>query len=222
MKVKNRMSENPRTVSLDTSVHEAMALMKSSNIRRLPVVEKDKVVGIVTIADLNQASPSSATTLSKHELNYLLAKTKIKDILPKNQKVITINPENYIETAARIMRENKVSGLPVIDDHGKLVGVITETDIFDALIDVLGVTRAHSRIDFYTADRPGTVAEITTMIAAKGKNIVNTVAFFDNKKEMYKMVIRLEELDCQDVVDELKARGLEVESVIIKQEGKDS
>ena len=219
MKVKNRMSENPRTVSLDSSVHEAMALMKSSNIRRLPVVEKDKVVGIVTIADLNQASPSSATTLSKHELNYLLAKTKIRDILPKNQKVITINPENYIETAARIMRENKVSGLPVIDDNGKLVGVITETDIFDALIDVLGVTRVHSRIDFYTADRPGTVAEITTMIAEKGKNIVNTVAFFDKKKDMYKMVIRLEELDCQDVVDELKARGLEVESVIIKQEG---
>ncbi|MGI6549157.1 MAG: CBS and ACT domain-containing protein [Syntrophomonadales bacterium] len=218
MKVKNRMSENPRTVTLDTSVHEAMALMKANNIRRLPVIDKDKVIGIVTIADLNQASPSSATTLSKHELKYLLAKTKIKDILPKNQKVITISPENYIETAARIMRENKVSGLPVIDDKGKLVGVITETDLFDALIDVLGVTRIHSRIDFYTADRPGTVAEITTMIAEKGKNIVNTVAFYDKKKDMYKMVIRLEELDCQDVVDELKARGLEVESVIIKQE----
>ncbi len=219
MKVKNRMSENLRTVSMDTSVHEAMALMKSNNIRRLPVIEKDQVVGIVTIADLNQASPSSATTLSKHELKYLLAKTTIKDILPKNQTVITINPENYIETAARVMRENKVSGLPVIDDRGKLVGVITETDIFDALIDVLGVTRVHSRIDFYTADRPGTVAEITTMIAEKGKNIVNTVAFYDKKKGMYKMVIRLEELECQDVVDELKARGLEVESVIIKQEG---
>ena len=118
MKVKNRMSENPRTVTLDTSVHEAMALMKANNIRRLPVIDKDKVIGIVTIADLNQASPSSATTLSKHELKYLLAKTKIKDILPKNQKVITISPENYIETAARIMRENKVSGLPVIDDKG--------------------------------------------------------------------------------------------------------
>lgn len=219
MKVKNRMSENPLTVTLDTSIHEAMNLMKTNNIRRLPVVEKNKVVGIVTIVDLNQASPSSATTLSKHELKYLLAKTKIKDILPKNQKVITISPENYIETAARIMRENKISGLPVVDDKGSLVGIITETDIFDALIDILGVTRVHSRIDFYTADRPGTVAEITTMIAEKGKNIVNTVAFYDKKKDMYKMVIRLEELDCQDVVDALRERGLEVESVIIKHEG---
>jgi len=218
MKVKNRMSENPRTVNLDTSVHEAFSLMKAHNIRRLPVVDKGKVVGIVTIADLNRASPSSATTLSKHELKYLLAKTKIKDILPKNHKVITIGPDNYIETAARVMRENKIGALPVIDDQGKLVGIITETDIFDALIDVLGVTRAHSRIDFYTSDRPGTIAEITTMIAQKGKNIINTVAFFDKKKDMYKMVIRLEELDCQDVVEALIERGLEVESVIIKQE----
>ena len=119
------------------------------------------------------------------------------------------------------MRENKVSGLPVIDESGQLVGIITETDIFDALIDVLGVTRVHSRIDFYTVDRPGTVAEITTMIAEKGKNIINLVAFYDKKRDMYKMVIRLEELDCQDVVDALKERSLEVESVIIKQEGAD-
>ncbi|NLV16913.1 MAG: CBS domain-containing protein [Syntrophomonadaceae bacterium] len=217
MQVKNRMTENPKAVGLETNVIEALALMNDSNIRRLPVMEKDKVVGIVTITDLNRASPSSATTLSKHELNYLLAKTKIKDILPGNQKVITIGPNNYIETAARLMRENKVSGLPVVDDNGILVGIITETDVFDALIDVLGVTSPHTRIDFYTLDRPGTVAEITTMIAEKGKNIVNTVAYYDNKKKMYKMVIRLEELDCQDVVDALKERGLQVESVIIKE-----
>ncbi len=218
MKVKNRMSENPKKVTLDSSIHEAFSLMKANNIRRLPVVDKDKVVGIVTIADLNQASPSSATTLSKHELNYLLAKIRIRDILPKDHKVITIGPDNYIETAARVMWENKIGGLPVIDETGKLVGIITETNIFDALIDVLGVTRPHSRIDFYTSDRPGTIAEITGMIAQKGKNIVNTVAFFDKKKEMYKMVIRLEELECQDVVKALKERGLEVESVIIRQE----
>lgn len=221
MKVKNRMSENPHTVTLDTSIHEAMSMMKNNSIRRLPIVDNNRVVGIVTVSDLNRASPSSATTLSKHELKYLLARTKIRDILTKTQQVITIGPENYIETAARIMRENKVSGLPVIDESGQLVGIITETDIFDALIDVLGVTRVHSRIDFYTVDRPGTVAEITTMIAEKGKNIINLVAFYDKKRDMYKMVIRLEELDCQDVVDALKERSLEVESVIIKQEGAD-
>lgn len=215
MKVKNRMTENPRTVGLDSSVTEAFSLMKENNIRRLPVVDKEKVVGIVTITDLNQASPSMATTLSIHELNYLLAKTKIKDVLPKKQKLITIGPENYIETAARLMRINKVSGLPVIDENEKLVGIITETDIFDAFIDILGVSRPHTRIDFYTSDRPGTIAGITGMIAEKGKNIVNTVVFFDKKKNKYKMVIRIEELECQDVVEALKDRGHEVESVII-------
>lgn len=215
MKVKNRMSESPKTVGLDSSVTEAFSLMKENSIRRLPVVDKGKVVGIVTITDLNQATPSMATTLSIHELNYLLAKTKIRDVMPKRQKLITIGPENYVETAARLMREYKVSGLPVIDDDEKLVGIITETDIFDAFIDILGVTRPHTRIDFYTSDRPGTIAGITGMIAEKGKNIVNTVVFFDKKKNKYKMVIRIEELDCQDVVEALKDRGHEVESVII-------
>ncbi len=218
MKVRDRMSEKLKTVGMDSSVTEAFSLMKENNIRRLPVVDKDKVVGIVTLTDLNQASPSSATTLSIHELNYLLAKTKIKDILPKKQKLITIGPNNYIETAAKLMRENKVSGLPVVDENEKLVGIVTETDIFDAFIDILGVKRTHTRIDFYTSDRPGTIAEITGMIAQKGKNILNTVVFFDKKKNMYKMVVRLEELDCEDVVEALKDRGHEVESVIITQE----
>jgi acetoin utilization protein AcuB len=209
------MTENPHTVSLDSSVTEAFSLMKENNIRRLPVVDKSKVIGIITISDLNQATPSMATTLSIHELNYLLAKTKIKDVLPKKQKLITIGPENYIETAAKLMRINKVSGLPVIDDQENLVGIITETDLFDAFIDILGVYRPHTRIDFYTSDRPGTIAGITGLIAEKGKNILNTVVFYDKKKSKYKMVIRIEELDCQDVVEALKDRGHEVESVII-------
>lgn len=217
MKVKDRMTQNPITATRETSIQEAMATMNSHSIRRLPIVQDKKLVGIVALSDLKQASPSNATTLSKHELNYLLAKTTIKDILPRNQKVITIDPENYIETAARVMRENKVSGLPVVDDQGNLVGIITETDLFSSLIDILGVTRPHSRIDFFAADRPGTVAEITSMIAEKGKNIVNIVGFHDQKKDLYKLVIRLEELDVQDVVEDLQKRGLEVESVIVKQ-----
>ncbi len=218
MKVRNRMSEKPRTVGMDSSVTEAFSLMKENNIRRLPVVEKDRVVGIVTLTDLNQASPSTATTLSIHELNYLLAKTKIKDILPKKQKLVTISPNDYIETAARLMREYKISGLPVVDENQKLVGIVTETDIFDAFIDILGVKRTHTRIDFYTSDRPGTIAEITGLVAQTGKNILNTVVFFDKKKNMYKMVLRIEELNCEDVIEGLKNRGYEVESVIIQQE----
>jgi len=214
VKVRDRMSENVKTVTMDTSINEAFSLMKENNIRRLPVVEKSKLVGIITLSDLNRASPSSATSLSIHELNYLLAKTKIKDIVPKKQQVITVGPDNYIETAAKLMRSNRISALPVLDQE-RLVGIVTETDIFDALIDILGVKKTHSRIDLYTSDRPGTIAAITGMIAAQGKNILNTVVYFDAKKDQYKMIVRLEELDCEDVVEALKKLGYEVESVII-------
>jgi len=217
MKVRDRMSENVRTVGMDTNINEAFSVMKEKNIRRLPVVEKGKLMGIITLSDLNQAAPSSATTLSIHELNYLLAKTTIKDVLPKKQQVITIGPENYIETAAKVMRKNRISGLPVIENN-QLVGIVTETDIFDAFIDILGVKKTHSRIDLFTADRPGTIAAITGMIAEKGKNILNTVVYFDAKKDQYKMIVRIEELDNEDVVAELKKSGYEVESVIVSSE----
>jgi acetoin utilization protein AcuB len=218
MKVKERMTGNVITVDLDTSLNDAFQLLKENNIRRLPVMSKGKVIGIVTISDLNRAAPSAATSLSIHEINYLLMKTKIKDIIPKKQKLISIKPDTYIETAAKTMRINHISSLPVIDDNGKLVGIVTETDIFDALIDILGVKRIHSRIDFYTMERQGTLAEITGMIAAKGKNIINTVAYFDEKKGLYKLIIRMEELEVDDVIQELKKRGFEVESVIVREE----
>ncbi|KUG04745.1 cbs domain protein [hydrocarbon metagenome] len=218
MKVKERMTEKVITVDLECSLTEAFFLLKENNIRRLPVMDKSHLVGIITLSDLNKAAPSTATSLSMHEINYLLMKTKINDILPKKQKVISISPDNYIETAAKLMRQNRISGLPVISENGTLAGIVTETDIFDALIDILGVKRTHSRIDFYTSERQGALAEIVGMIAAKGKNILNTVAYYDEKKGLYKLIFRLEELEVDDVLQELDMRGYEVESVIVRQE----
>ncbi len=217
MKVKERMTIGVKTVQMDTSVAEAFRLMKENNIRRLPVMDKNKLVGIVTLTDLNQAAPSTATTLSIHELNYLLAKTKIKDILPKKQRVVTVSPENYIETAAKIMRSKKVSGLPVLDNE-KLVGIVTETDIFDALIDILGVKKAHSRIDLYVRERPGTLAEIIAIIANNGINILNTVVYYEDKKDKYKIILRLESLENEAVIKELESKGYEIESIIVRSE----
>jgi acetoin utilization protein AcuB len=214
MKVKERMTTGVITVNLDTSVTEAFRLMKENNIRRLPVMDANEVIGIVTMADLNQASPSAATSLSIHELNYLLAKTKIKDILPKKQQLFTVSSDSYIETAAKIMRKNRISSLPVIDD-GKLVGIVTETDIFGALIDILGVNESHSRIDLYVPSGPGSLAEITGLIAGRGINIINAVVYYDDKKFRYKTIIRIEELNCDDLVKELKNKGYEIESVIV-------
>lgn len=215
MKVKDRMNSNVKTVTLDSGINEAFSLMKESNIRRLPVMDQGKTVGIVTLSDLNRAAPSFATSLSIYELNYLLARIKIRDVLPKGQKLLTVQSDTYIETAARLMRDHKVSGLPVVDD-GQLVGIITETDLFDALIDILGVHHAHTRVDFIVKDRPGPIAEITGLIAARGINITNIVVYFDEKKGQYRVILRLEEIDCQPIIDEMKAKGYEIESVHVR------
>lgn len=215
MKVKERMAADVKTVDMDSSITEAFRLMKENNIRRLPVMDKGKLAAIVTLSDLNQAAPSSATSLSIHELNYLLAKTKIREIIPKKQKLLSISPEAYIETAAKIMRENTVSGLPVVD-NGKLVGIVTETDIFDAFIDILGVRKTHTRIDFYVKDRPGSLAEVTGLVAARNISIINTVVYYDEKKGKYKMILRIEDLDYEPVLKDLKGKGYEIDSVLVK------
>lgn len=214
MKVKDRMSTNVKTATMDTSLNEALRMMQDYKIRRLPIMEKTRLVGIVTLTDLNRAAPSQATSLSIHEINYLLAKTKIKDIVPKKQQVVTVSSENYIETAAKLMRQHTISGLPVVDD-GILVGIVTETDIFDALIDILGVKRPHSRIDLYVPEGPGSLAEVTGIIASQGINIVNAVLYYDESKKLYKTIIRVEELDCQPVVEELKGHGYQIDSVLV-------
>lgn len=213
MKVKDRMSKNVLTISLDSSINEAFRLMKERNIRRLPVMEKERLVGIITLSDLNKAAPSQATSLSIFELNYLLAKTRVKDIFSPEKELHTVGPEDYIEVAAKLMLDQQVSGLPVVDD-GRLVGIITETDLFRALIDILGVKRPHTRIDALIADGPGGLAEITGIMAARGINIINTVMYYEPVLDKYKIQLRIEELDFGPVVEELKAKNYTIESVI--------
>lgn len=142
-----------------------------------------------------------------------MARTRIRDIVPKKQQLLTVDPEDYIETAAKIMRDKKVSGLPVVQ-NGKLAGIITETDIFGALIDILGVHTPHTRIDFIAKDRPGSLAEITGLIGARGINISNIVVYFDEKLEKYKVILRMETLDYQPVIDDMISKGYEIDSVL--------
>ena len=119
MKVKDMMSTDVLTINLDTNINEAFRIMKEKKVRRLPVMDRGKLVGIITLSDLNRAAPSAATSLSIHELNYLLARTKVKDIFPPTAKRHRF-PET-IETAAKLM-QHRISSLPVMDGE-KLVGI---------------------------------------------------------------------------------------------------
>lgn len=129
--VRDWMTPNPITIDPKTTLPEAHKLMKECHIRRLPVVDRGKLVGIVTLGDIREAEPSDATALSIFELNYLIARLTVDRIMTRNP--ITIKPEADIREAAQVMLEHKIGGLPVVEND-KLVGIITESDIFRVLV----------------------------------------------------------------------------------------
>ena len=129
--VRDWMTANPVTIGTKTSLHDAHALMKEKRVRRLLVVEDDRLVGIVTLGDVREAEPSSATSLSIFELHYLLAKLTIDEIMTKDP--LTVAADAIIRDAAKLMMDQKIGGLPVVDGSA-LVGIITESDIFRVLV----------------------------------------------------------------------------------------
>jgi len=150
--VKDWMSQPVQVVSPDTYVGEAYNLVMQKNIRRLPVVDRDQLVGIVTLGDLREARPSRATSLSIYELNYLLSKLTVGQVMTHHP--YTVTPETPIQEATRIMLQRKVSGLPVVDENQQVTGVITESDVFRMLI---------NRWDYFTVQHidPGLVASLS-------------------------------------------------------------
>jgi acetoin utilization protein AcuB len=134
--VKDWMSREVITISPDTSLPEAHRLMITKKIRRLPVVEAGRLVGMVTRGDIRGAEPSGATSLSIWEINYLLSKLRIGEIMTQNP--ITILLDKTISEAAQVMLENKISGLPVVTTDGQIVGIITESDIFRLVVQQWG------------------------------------------------------------------------------------
>lgn len=130
-RVKNWMTRDPVVISPKTALPEAYRLMKERRVRRLPVVDRDQLVGIVTLGDVREASPSDATSLSIYELNYLLTRLSVDQIM--SREVLTVGPETTIREAARLMLENKIGGLPVVE-NGKVVGILTESDIFRMIV----------------------------------------------------------------------------------------
>lgn len=183
MYVRQFMTSQVFTVSPDDNVADTMALMREKKINRLPVVQKGKLVGIVTDGDLREVSPSPATTLSIFELNYLVAKTSIRDVAVK--KVITCTPDTKLEDAALLMRDHGIGALPVLD-HEKLVGIITETDIFDTFLDMMGFRSPGDRMVIETKDEVGVMVDLTSIIKDYDVNITSLAVYHlkDNKVQI--------------------------------------
>lgn len=169
MFVRNHMTSNPITVGPDFSFPEAVGILRRNKIRRLPVLEKGKLIGIVVEKDLLSNQPSPATTLSIHEMYALLERLRVRQIM--SRPVYTVEGDCPVEEAARIMVEHKIGCLPIMEGE-KLVGIITETDIFKTLVEVLGGQESGTRLTVRLPDRLGELARISSLIAEAGGNIV--------------------------------------------------
>lgn len=207
MFVINRMTKNPMTVTADTKVDEVAHLMKKHNFRRLPVVDDGKLVGFLSDSDLMRVAPSPATTLSKYEINSLLAKICVRDIMKKD--VVSVNVDATIEEAALIMYKNKIGGMPVVSNMGAVVGVITETDIFKTFVDVMGLADGKTRITLEVTDKIGVVKDIAEIFGQVGVSIDSLITCKkeDNK---YEIVIRGDITNIDDIKAKLEAKGYKV------------
>jgi len=192
--VENWMNPNVITVDADDSMLDATKLLKEHNIRHLPVLEKGKLVGVITDRDLKRASPSDATSLEAHELLYLIANIKVREIMTKNP--ITV-PYNYtIEEAAEILLQAKISGMPVVDKDGDVIGTITQTDLFKVLISLTGVGKKGVQFAFLLEDRAGSIKEVADIIRSYGGRMASILSSYEKAPEGHRYVyIRMYDVD---------------------------
>ena len=162
MLVKNWMSKDVITVAADDSMQNAIYLLQEKNIKILPVVDNGNLVGIITDRDLKRASPSDATTLDMHELLFLISKIKIRELMKKPVHTVPLN--FTIEEAAAILLEKRISGLPVVDEDGRLAGIITRSDIFRLIISLTGFGKKGIQIALRIKDMPGPIKEVRELV----------------------------------------------------------
>lgn len=198
MLIRDWMASDVMTVDENTSMMKALHLMKENNIRRLPVMSRGSLVGIISDRDLKEASPSKATTLDVHELYYLLAEIKVKEIMTKDP--FTIYADETVERAAVIMLEHKVSGLPVINKQKELVGLITQSDVFRAFVNITGIYKGGTQFAFSLDDLPGSIKEVADTIREYGGRIVSILSSTDMALEGTRNVyIRIRDMNPEEL-----------------------
>lgn len=208
MRIKDVMTKNPFTVDSETLVLDAQKIMQENNIRRLPVVDKGKLVGIVTQHDLLRAAPSPATSLSIYELNYLLSKMKVKELMTKNP--VTVSPDTPFEEALRLGQEKKIGSFPVMD-KGKLVGITTESDIVRVLARVLGLREEGSKITIEgIGGKLGDLKKIISIVDQHKTIILSMMSLPRPEKNDWMIMLRIKTKKSGPIVTDLKKAGLKV------------
>ncbi len=209
MLVKNWMSKKVITVEVDDSMQNAIYILQEKDIKMLPVMEKGEIVGIITDRDLKKASPSDATTLDMHELLFLISKIKIRDLMKKS--VYTVQPDCTVEEAAAVLLEKKISGLPVVDENSRLLGIITRSDLFRVIISLTGLGKKGVQFAIRIKDMPGPIKEVRELIHEYGGRTASIFSSWDNAPPDYmNTYFRVYQIDRQklpSLLDRIKEKG---------------
>ncbi len=208
MIIERRMTRNPVTANPDMSVSDASALMKREKVHRLPVLDKDKkLVGIITEKDILYASPSPVSTLSIHEMAYLLSPLTVKKLMTRD--VVTIDKNITVEEAARLMVDQDLSSLPVLE-NGKLIGIVSKSDLFKILLELFGARHYGVRLSFLVEDKPGTIAEITSLLASNNVDIIAMGTFMGTDSTNAVCTIKMQGVTMDKAIDLVKPMVLEI------------
>lgn len=211
MSVRDFMAKNVVVAQPETPIFDAIDLMKQHDIHRLPVVKNDRLVGLITEGIIAEAMPSKATSLSVYEANYLLNKTTVGDVM--EQKVLTISPDALLEDAIYTMRKNNVGVLPVIEAD-KVVGIITNNDIFDAFLKITGYNDGGTRVTLQIKDdHPGVLADLAKLLADHEFSILTIVV---NRMELTTIVeLQVESRNVEQVKQVLEQGGYLVTDAVL-------
>lgn len=194
MLVKNWMSQPAITVNVNDSMQKATKIMRENNISILPVIKEERLVGVVTDRDLKRASASDATCLEIHELIYLISKIKVKEIM--SGRPITVPPDFTVEETAEVLLKNKISGVPVVDSQGQVLGVITQNDLFKMLITLTGVEKRGVQFALLVEDSPGSIKDIADVIRNYDGRMVSILTSYDEAPAGYrKLYLRAYQMD---------------------------
>ncbi len=209
MFVSDRMSMPAVTITPDRSFHDALKLMRDRRFRRLPVVDqKGKLVGIVSERDLLYASPSSATSLNVWEVHHLISKLQVRGIMTTD--VITTTSDTPLEEAAYLMAENKIGGLPVVDPQRRVVGVITETDVFKTFVEMFAGAHSGLRLTLEVPERKGVLLELCRAVFDLGGSIMSVGSFYGRLSGERGLVVKVRDVDKGQLVGMLETLGDQV------------
>ena len=211
MLVGKRMTPNPVTLQADVPINDALALMRENNVRRVPVVnKKGKLVGVITHNDLMQAAPSPVTSLSMWEVTYLLSKITVQEVMKKD--FVTATEDMPLEEAARLVAERKISCLPVLRGE-ELVGIITESDIFRVLLELMSAQEKGVRLTVFAPNVRGSLAQISSAIYKQGGYIVSLNVFLGHDPTSWGCHLKVTDISKDDLVQAVKPFVLEIEDV---------